>query len=357
MTSPWTRIDAKVLSRLVEDIFLAAGLDDDKAARTARLLVLTDMMGRPTHGVAQCDAYTRQIADGLMTRDGEPAVVRDLGSTLVWDGDYRPGLWLVEHALETGFARLAATGTCIIAIRRSHHIGCLAALAKSATDRGLFVIIASSGPHTKAVAPFGGKGAVFSPNPLAIGFPTSTHPVLVDITATLTTISTVREKVATGEQLDGPWLLDQDGKPTADPTVLERSAERGSMLLLGGTEHGHKGFGLALVVEALTQGLAGHGRLDQPTRWGASVFIQLIDPAALAGRDAFSAQIDYFAGQCRASPAIDSTRPVRLPGEQASRLIADAQQHGVPLSPVALRSLRAAARRFGIDPTALPPVG
>jgi LDH2 family malate/lactate/ureidoglycolate dehydrogenase len=349
----WTRVETTALAMLVRSVFTAAGLDAEKAEATARLLVLTDMMGRPTHGVAQCAAYTKQVADGLMTATGEPTVVRDLGATMVWDGDYRPGLWLAEKAIKAGIERVYQHGMSIVAIRRSHHIGCLAALAKVATDCGLFVIIASSGPHTKAVAPHGGKQALFSPNPLAIGFPTSAAPVLIDMTASLTTISALREKVADGARLDGPWVLDQHGRPTTDPTVVERETDRGSMLLLGGLEHGHKGFGLALLVEALTQGFSGHGRLDRPTRWGASVFIQLIDPNALAGRDAFAAQMDFFAEQCRATAPLDPSKPVRLPGEQAARLISEAECRGVPLAPATIKSLLACAEHLRVDATLL----
>ncbi len=66
-----------------------------------------------------------------------------------------------------------------------------------------------------------------------------------------------RQKVAAGEQFEHPWLLDAQGNPTRDPRVLEHTTPRGSLQLLGGQEYGHKGFGLALMIEALSQGLAG----------------------------------------------------------------------------------------------------
>ena len=69
-----------------------------------------------------------------------------------------------------------------------------------------------------------------------------------------------RQKVAAGEHFEHPWLLDAEGRPTRDPAVLEHSTPRGSLQLMGGTEYGHKGFGLALMIEALSQGLSGHGR-------------------------------------------------------------------------------------------------
>jgi L-lactate dehydrogenase len=65
-------------------------------------------------------------------------------------------------------------------------------------------------------------------------------------------------------------------------------------LLLGGLEYGHKGFGLALMVEALTQGLSGLGRKDTEKRWGGNVFLQVLNPDAFAGREAFLTQMDYL---------------------------------------------------------------
>ncbi|MDB5370062.1 MAG: lactate dehydrogenase [Roseomonas sp.] len=336
------------LARFAARLFEAAGLEPAKAETVGRILVLTDMMGRHTHGLAQCHAYLGQIAQGAMAKGGAPDVLRDTGATIVWDGGYLPGLWLVEQALALGFERIAEHGVVTLAMRRSHHIGCLAALAKQATDRGYFVMLASSGPHSRIVAPFGGREALFSPNPFAIGFPTTDFPVLVDISASITTVSMTREKAAAGEMFEHPWLMDSEGRPTRDPGVMERATDRGSLLLLGGQEAGHKGFGLALMVEALTQGLAGHGRRDAPKQWGASVYLQLIDPGAFSGRDAFIGQMDFLAERCHANAPIDPGRPVRLPGEQASRKIAEAEALGVVVSPETARALRGWAERLGV---------
>jgi L-lactate dehydrogenase len=163
-----------------------------------------------------------------------------------------------------------------------------------------------------------------------------------------------REKAQAGELFEHPWLMDSAGRPTCDPTVMESATNRGSLLLLGGYEAGHKGFGLALMVEALTQGLSGHGRLDAPTRWGASVYLQVIDPEAFAGRQAFIDQMDFFADRCHANAPIDPERPVRLPGEQASRNIAEATARGVALSPETTAALRRWAERLGISAAPLP---
>jgi L-lactate dehydrogenase len=347
-TESEARYGVEPLARFTADLLAAAGLERDKAESVSRLLVLTDMLGRPTHGVALAPPYAEQLEKGLMLRAGEPETLQDTGATLVWDGRYLPGLWLVERALTLAFERVAGHGVVTFAIRKSHHIACLAALVKQATDRGLLAILATSDPAFSFVAPYGGREPLLTPNPFAIGYPATKAPVLVDISASITTVAMARRKAAAGESFEHPWLMDNAGRPTTDARALEQTEPRGSLLLLGGLEYGHKGFGLALMVEALTQGLSGFGRKDTEKRWGGSVFLQVLDPEAFAGREAFRAQMDYLGERCRANAPLREGAPVRLPGEQAERNIETARQKGVPLAEATARRLAETGERFGL---------
>ena len=118
------------LTRFTSDLLAAAGMEREKAQTVASLLVLTDMLGRHTHGVALCPLYLEQLEKGLMTSNGEPECLRDNGAVVVWDGHYLPGLWLVHQALGMAFERIATHGVVTFAMRRSHHIACLATLVK-----------------------------------------------------------------------------------------------------------------------------------------------------------------------------------------------------------------------------------
>jgi len=60
-------------------------------------------------------------------------------------------------------------------------------------------------------------------------------------------------------------------------------------------DHGHKGYAFALLVEALTGGLAGHGRADPKEGWGATVFVQVMDPACFGGAEEFRRQTGQVA--------------------------------------------------------------
>ncbi len=174
--------------------------------------------------------------------------------------------------------------------------------------------------------------------------------MLVDISASITTVSMIRQKAAAGARLEHPWLMDAAGQPTTDPRVLEETDPRGSLLLLGGVEYGHKGFGLALMVEALTQGLSGFGRKDTEKRWSGNVFLQVLDPEAFAGREAFLGQMDHLADLCHANAPRQEGTPVRMPGELAEGRIAEAQAHGLLLPEPTQKQLAASGERYGLRP-------
>ncbi|MDR0379916.1 MAG: Ldh family oxidoreductase, partial [Candidatus Accumulibacter sp.] len=289
------RYAVESLEKLAESLFTAAGMDADKAQVVAEVLVGGDMVGQRTHGMALCPSYLDEIEKGAMTGRGEPAAVCDSGAVFVWDGNYLPGPWLVSKAFEQAAERVASHGVVTAVIRRSHHIACLMALLRQATDRKLAIIIASSDPAFGYIAPYGGKEPIFTPNPIAIGYPGSRAPVWIDISTSITTVSMLRQKIAAGASFAQPWLMDGEGHPTNDPRVIDAG---GTLLPLGGRDYGHKGFGLSLMIEMLTHGLGGFGRLDSEKRWGANVFLQLLDPDAFAGREAFLRQMDFLTDRC-----------------------------------------------------------
>ena len=123
---------------------------------------------------------------------------------------------------------------------------------------------------------------------------------------------------------------------------------QGSILPLGGVDNGHKGYGLALMVEALTAGLANHGRIDPGPRWGATLFVQVIDPTAFCGRAALETRMDWIVGACEASPPADPAKRVRLPGHRGLALREQQLRDGVRLKPPVVDALQALAVRLGV---------
>lgn len=342
------RFSADALMRFAADLLQAAGMEATPAAAVARTLVDGDLLGHDTHGLALLAPYVKEMENGTMTRAGPPEVLSDRGASLLWDGRRLPGPWLVLSGIDALAPRAREYGSATLVIRRSHHIACLAAYLLRATEAGFMMLLSSSDPAVKSVAPHGGTRAVFTPNPIAAGIPTSTTPFLVDISASVTTNGMSARLHKAGQQFDEEWMLDAAGNPSRDPGVLA-SDPPGTIMPLGGLAAGHKGFGLALLIEALTGGLAGHGRADPADGWGATVFMSLYDPAAFGGAADFVRQTDWIGDACRGNPPRPGFSEVRMPGDRGLARRDEQLRGGVALHPTIPTMLKECAQRYGMQ--------
>ncbi|WP_353172866.1 Ldh family oxidoreductase [Paracandidimonas soli] len=341
------RYEYDALLDYAQRLFRAAGMEEDKARSVAWVLVEADLIGHATHGLALVPVYLDALRKGIMSPSGEPEVISDRGASMAWRGNMLPGGWLVLKALDLCVSRAANYGTATCVIDNSQHIGALAVYMKRVTDLGMMAIISSSTSSSRGVAPYGGTKPLFTPNPLAAGIPTSGDPIVLDISASITTINYARQLHKRGERFPQPWALSAGGEPSDDPDVLVNQG--GSLLPVGGMDHGHKGYSMALLVEAMTQGLGGRGRADATTGTYTSVFIQVLDPAAFGGREGYVRQMDWLADACRSNPPVPGGKPVRVPGDRAAVNREEALRNGVPLRQSIVEPLLAASQQLGVE--------
>lgn len=342
------RYAASQLHRFASALLQKAGMQQELAECVADTLVQGDLLGHDTHGLALLASYLKELETGSMRAQGAPVVVSDRPAALLWDGQRLPGPWLMKQAMDTLTPRTRALGVSSLVIRRSHHIACLAVYLMRALQDDLLMVIACSDANSASVAPYGGTQAVFTPNPLALGFPLSNDTgVMVDISASITTNGMSNRKHKAGEKYAHDVLIDAQGRPSNDPALLFADPP-GTLLPVGGLTHGHKGYGLSLLVESLTGGLAGHGRADPKEGWGATVHLTMYDLKAFGGQEDFLRQMDTVAERCRGNKPIDPQRPVRLPGERGLEQRAQQLKDGVQLHPSILPSLEDYAKKYGV---------
>ena len=342
------RYASEALQKFSRELLTRAGLETAMASVVADVLIEGDLLGHDTHGLALLPGYLRELEAGTMAKSGKHRIIEERPASALWDGDRLPGPWLTRLAINDAIDKARACGTGTVVIRRSHHIACLAAYLMGATERGFVLLLSCSDPNAASVAPHGGTRAVFTPDPIAFGSPTQGDPVLIDLSASLTTNGMTARLHKRGERLAHPWLLTAGGEVTDDPDVLF-SEPRGTILPTGGVDAGHKGYALALMVEILTGGLAGFGRADAKQGWGATVFVQAIDPAAFGGLASFVRQAEWIAHACRNNPPRAGVDAVRLPGERGLARRRDQLTQGVALHAEILPALELWSTKLSVS--------
>jgi len=304
------------------------------AFSVAAALVQAEVDGHKGHGLSRVPAYAAQARSGKVAGRATPAVTRPKPGAVVVDA----ADGFAFPAIDLAIAELAqiapAQGIGVAAIHHSHHFGVAGRPVERLAEQGLVAIVMGNSP--KAIAPWGGRSAIFGTNPIAFAAPRRGKPPLV-IDLSLSKVARGRVMVAAqkGEKIPEGWALDKDGNPTTDA----RAALDGAMLPMGDA----KGAALALMVEILAAALtASHLGFEAssfftsegpPPRVGQ--LLLAIDPGALSG-GAFAERLETLLDAMLAQPG------VRLPGTR--RLDNRARAGAIQVDAKLLAEIEALAR-------------
>jgi len=320
----------------------AGGMRAEEAATVARVLVLADLFGVRTHGISRVAQYLDRVRLGGIDARAEVATDRVAPGLAVVDGRNGIGPLVGTRALEAAMEGARAAGIGAALARGSNHFGPIMPYALIAAEAGFASIVASNA--TTTIAPWGGRDTRVGNNPIGIGVPNpGGDPVILDMALSVAARAKIRNLAAAGEPMPEGWATDSEGRPTTDAAA----ALKGFLLPVGG----HKGYGLAVMVDMLAGLLSGASYLTRVKAWdkdpGAAqdlghVFI-LIDTARLGPADWLRERVADFASILHGTPAADPAAPVMLPGEREMASLARGRREGVRVSADDLETLKALA--------------
>jgi len=334
-----TNIDTASLSELSDAVLASAGVRDEDAAATTKILVEGEMMGIGTHGVIRLQSYTDRLRCGGISTEPNITVDRRADSLAIVDGDNALGPAVGMRGLETAFQLAAETGIAYVGCRNSNHVGALAPYALQACEAGFVSIMGTSA--TTTMPPWGGAEARIGNNPIGIAAPCPDAPhFILDMAMSVAARGKIRAAQADGRAIPEGWAVDRDGRPTTDPA----EALAGFLVPFGG----HKGSGLSQAVDMLCGVISGARFLTGISSWldnpeapqGLGHFYLLIDPARLIGRARFDAAMASFRDIVTGTPPADPAVPVQLPGQREQEARARALRQGIALPDDLLASLR-----------------
>jgi L-2-hydroxycarboxylate dehydrogenase (NAD+) len=300
--------------QLAIDVLTSHGMPPDHAGIVADHLVDAAGAGHAFAGLPRVLALVEHLSDHPAGRE---ITVTDLGgSSAMIDGagnnGYVTSLIGIDKAID--FARRSGVG--VVGVRNTWFSGRLAYYVERAARAGFIAFHTAS---TQArVAPSGGIDRIFGTNPVAFAFPCDPEPLVIDFGTGMTTWGNVLLRRKLQQPLDPGSAVDAQGHPTTDPSM----ALEGAFLPWGG----HRGYGLALVVQVLAI-LAG-GKMVAQEVTDSGFFFLVIDPALLGAPDDFRRQVGELVAHIEASRPAPGTERVRVPGRGSLAKRAKAEASG-----------------------------
>ncbi len=324
-------LDAAI--RFVTREFQKRGTSRPVALSVAKALVAAEADGLKGHGLQRVPTYLTMVKSGKAKGDAKPVATRPRPAVLVVDAADGFAYPAIDLALKKLPAIARKQGIAAAAITRSNHCGVAGHHVEKLAEQGLVAMLFANTPA--AMAPTGGKVAVYGTNPIAFAAPLAGRsPVVIDLSLSKVARGNLVAARQKGETIPGDWALDPEGNPTTDPA----QGIAGTMLPLGGA----KGAALAFMVEALAAAVVGthfafeaSSFLDDkggPPRTGQ--LILAIDPSAF-GHGGFAERMATLA------KAIESQPGARLSGVRRMELRAKAAASGIVIPGLLLQQINA----------------
>ena len=347
------------LSDFSQRVFQHFGVPEDEARLASEVLARSDLRGIDSHGVARLHTYFDMLTLGRINPTPKVKIVRETASTATVDGDNGLGLVVGPKANQIAMQKAEDAGSGWVSVCNTNHFGIAGYYPLKALEKDLIGWAMTN--STKLVAPLWGGARMLGTNPIAIAFPGKEEPpIVIDMATSAVAYGKIEIAKRKQEPVPDGWICDSNGAGSNNPLDMING---GALLPLGSDrEHGgHKGYGMAAMVDILCCVLSGANwgpfappfalRQEIPERsvgkgighfFGAMRIDGFIDP------DEFKTQIDDWVRTFRATPPAPGTNGPLIPGDPEREAEAERGRDGVPLIMPVVEELRDISKQTGL---------
>ncbi len=342
---------AATLRSQVAGILAAAGSTAQEARTVADNLVLANLSGHDSHGVGMVPRYVDAVLEGGLKPNAGVKVLLDAGAMLTLDGQRGYGQVVGEQAMQLGIARAKASGSCIMALADTHHLGRIGHFAEMAVAQDLVSIHFVNVLSRPVVAPWGGADGRYGTNPCCIGVPLKGRdPFVLDFATSRVAQGKMRVAHNEGRRVEPGYLIDEHGRPTTDPGVVvvpQSNGLFGALMAFGE----YKGYGMAVACEllggALTGGATWHRPVDSARAVVNGMLTILIDPNRLGTAATFEQEALAFIDSLKRSPPAPGFDRVRIAGEPEREARVRREREGIAIDQQTWSEIVASGQKVG----------
>jgi LDH2 family malate/lactate/ureidoglycolate dehydrogenase len=357
------RVEREALEGFCQRVFQRLGLSEEDAGTAAAVLVAADARGIPSHGVARLQRYVNGLEMGMVLPDAPVEVLVDTPVSLVLHAHGAMGAPVSARAMRGGIGKARSNGAAFGCVRDSNHFGIAGYYAMMALDEDMLGVAMT---NTAALGvPTFGRQVMFGTNPLAFAAPADEERAFVlDMSTTVVTRGKIEVYERLGKALPSGWAVDRAGQSARDATpLLDDMFHRvgGGILPLGGEGEdfgGHKGYGLAVMIDILCAVLCGApfgaDVADTATSSGrVSHFFGAVRVDAFRDPREFRCDMDRLLRALRECPPAEGAERVYFAGQKEFEHEAESLRLGVPLLQKTYDAICTVGREHSIPPPRL----
>ena len=173
-------VSESALRAFTQNIFLSIGCSDEHAALAADVLLLSDLRGIDSHGVARLVGYVRLWEKKRINARPLITIVYETPTTATVDGDAGLGLVVAPFAMNLAIKKAEQYGSGWVSVRNSNHFGIAGYHTLMAVEKDMIGFAMTNA--SPLVAPTFSNERLLGTNPMCYAFPAGKYPpVVVDM--------------------------------------------------------------------------------------------------------------------------------------------------------------------------------
>ncbi len=333
------------------------GVPEKDAQVTTDVLVLADLRGVDSHGVARLPRYYNDLKNGWTKPTDQSRILKETKATALIDGGESLGQVVGHKGMELAIKKAKETAIGIVSVRNSHHYGIAGYYSLMALEHDLIgVSMTNAAP---LVVPTFGRTAILGTNPISLTAPGyNEKPFVLDMATSVVPRGKLEVYDRLKKKMPLGWAVDTTGRGTTDPhMVLDALSKRlgGGILPLGGEgeEHsGHKGYGLALMVDVLCGVLSGSatglGVDVNKAKPSVGHFFMALDPGAFRPLAEFKRDMDRLSRELKDAPKAEGENRIYVHGEKSYARTERYRREGIPLGAAVVESMKQVGNEIGV---------
>jgi len=338
------------------------GVPGDDAKIIADVLITSDLWGVRSHGVAHLKMYHERMKKGLQLPMTDWKVVKDSQATAVIDGGNGMGMVVGYHAMKLAIEKARQYGLGAVAVRNSSHYGVAGYYPLMAAKEGL-VGLSVTNAHPSTAPTFGVK-PMLGTNPIAVAAPTDeAFPYMYDAATSIVPRGKIEVAARAGKPIPEGWVINQDGVSATDSSNMIEDMNEGKVALLpvgglGELTGGHKGYGLATMVEIFSAafqdgtflwGLTDTDAEGKPQFLRIGHFFLAIDVEHFIPLEVFKKISGNMMRELRESPKSPGQPRIYTAGEKEYYSTQRIQAEGVEIPPGVKKALQVLGKELGVS--------
>jgi len=307
---------------------------------------MASLRGVDTHGVSNVTRYVRAIEDGMYTIPQSIEVISESDTTALLDCGNGLGFVAAHRAMALSIKKAHQHGVGMAAVRNGHHIGMVGYYPMMAVEQDMIGMTVTNA--SRSMRPLHGAHPRLGTNPIAFGAPADQErPFLLDMATTTVASGKLGLARRLGVPIPAGWAVDSHGVPLTAPPA--QRSELWAQTPLGNSREqgGHKGYGLAVMVDILAGVLSGGGFGAQLAGGENMAWTMAVDIATFRPIAEFKAMMDEMIRELHATPPEPGAERVLVAGDPEFETEAERRERGIPLPAAQYETIVATARRVG----------